>query len=202
MDDQQNSRPVLRAPDFSDIKEEVKQIIEESRNEYAKTGDPHALLLAFMDAYEWGLPIPPWVGDALHDAFDRCLRYGDSLDRLLKLTAGRGETSPYAAIRLKHRDSKLISAVDVLVREGVRVTDAARIAVESVRYLSPPNPEKVRQLYYKRKRQNDGKPIPHFDSVEELLRKAPVEIRKKYRHLFEKYRSLWDVLRQDWQNGS
>ena len=78
--------------------------------------------------------------------------------------------------------------MDLLIRRGVTVTDAAKILFEYNKRLglSPPNPEKIRQMYYDWKLQLEKiTEYPLFD-LPEILQNIPREIAKKYSFLFEK----------------
>jgi hypothetical protein len=80
-------------------------------------------MLAFLSAYHHNYPIPIWVMEKLNEAFG-AYEYGDhpySLDDLLGCTRGKGKAPARKDYETGDRDVKLMTGVDILVRQGLTV---------------------------------------------------------------------------------
>lgn len=171
-------------------KEFYRDCIKFCKKDYEETRNPICLMSAFTCAVEHGLSIPTWVRNRLHEVFSAYLKgQGDSLDKLLGCVRGPGQAPAREDSERKSRDAELMMAVDVLTRNGMRPSDAAKVAVEYCRELelSPPNPSKVRDMYYQWKlRLAKITEYPACD-LPDILKAAPESIRKnkRYANLFK-----------------
>ena len=156
---------------------------------------------AFLSAHEYGLPIPEWIQNAIGDAFQKYI--DDSkrkyyVGRDFRIRRHLAEVLCASAYHLRDRDVQLYSAIDLLRRKGMMVTDAVSVAYEyfSSRQWDPPNKKKIRITYYEKWKTKLAKiTVPAEDEIGELLYSSPDKIRKKpkYRKLFETYAPLRQV---------
>jgi hypothetical protein len=172
--------------------------------------NPIYLLHTFLHARDAGVQVPEWVLDRIGKAFSTYLEdKAITLDAALGLVTGRGKPTVRSAASQVDRDWEIVSAMDALIRLGMEVMDAAAVATEYTRLLSPPAPESARDMFYRWKSRLDS--LAQKDSVvievsvngdkrqtviaaedevraflrsKFILESAPDEIRKKYPTIF------------------
>jgi hypothetical protein len=170
-------------------------LLEVTKEHYDQDQNPIHLMHAFTWAHEYKLDIPSWVIEKLDEVFNQYLDdgYTGSLDALMGCTRGRGQDRAKTEFERDGMYVNLMADMDVLIRRGVKVKDAAKISHDHNQLLHffPPNPDKIRQMYY------DWKPrlkmIGEYppEDLPEILKDAPKHIIKKYPHLMEKYARLF-----------
>ncbi len=173
--------------------------LEIFKKKYDGDQNPIWMMKAFLSACEYGLPIPGWIQNGIGDAFQK---YIDGRKEKITLDKAFGFATPGQNLReayhLRDRDVQLYSAIDLLRRKGMMVTDAVSVAYEyfSSRQWDPPNKKKIRITYYEKWKTKLAKiTVPAEDGIGELLYSSPDKIRKKpkYRKLFETYAPLRQV---------
>lgn len=164
-----------------------KRALKTLQEDYEKDHNPLDLLWAFIYARYDGSAIPEWILAGLCDAIENyCLTDNASLDVIFGLSKkGHGRRPAKTKNALMVRDFHLVSCVAALVKRGMTVKDACVVSVEFNREKSPPNPEKVRQIYYKWRRDR-LKPDEQYDRfpIQIVQQSTPDRIRKKYPHIF------------------
>lgn len=115
--------------------------------------NPAYLLRAFLYAREAGEQIPEWVLKTLEEAFASYFQNEEiSLDAALGLVVGPGKSTVRAAVKRHERDWEIVTVMDALIRLGMEGLDAAIVAVECTRHLSPPDPRSAKDMFYRWKK--------------------------------------------------
>lgn len=166
---------------------------EAFKEHYKEDNNTQHLMLAFNHAVENGIPIPQWVIDRVYEAFNCYM--DDNNNPSLDVLLGCKKRGPWTVKeRFKQRGKKvdLMTAMDILKRQGIRVVDAAVVAHEYIhnRGSYVPNPEKVRTMYYSEWKKKLQKICEYpQDMIEAVLQSAPEEIQRKYPRIFDQLSS-------------
>jgi hypothetical protein len=160
---------------------------EAFRKQFEEDNSPITLMLAFNHAVEYATAIPQWVQNRIYQAFDLYMSsHNASLDILLGCKK-RGPHTAKERFETKGRNIKLMTAMDMLIRQGLRVEDAALAAHDYIRNQGDytPNPDKVRTAYYSgwNKRLQTVTEYPS-SWVKEVLQSTTEKIRKRYPDIF------------------
>jgi hypothetical protein len=108
---------------------ELRVNLEHLSNCFDQTDNPVYLLLAFCMAYSQGADIPDWVLAEVHRGFTEYIKFQgrESLDKCLRLQAGKGQTPPYKVFLQSERDNFLAVDMFKLIRLGFSIPQAARL---------------------------------------------------------------------------
>lgn len=155
------------------------------KKNYEKDNDPLTLMLAFNHAVEYGIPIPQWIKNRIYQAFDLYINTDSPPLDILFGCKKQGPWTVKERFKTKGRKVKLMMTMDALIRQGMRVEDAAIVAHEYIHNRGDysPTPEKVRQMYY-----SGGKKmlqaVTQYPPLWDVLRSAPEAIKKRYSDIF------------------
>jgi hypothetical protein len=177
--------------------------IELCRPRYQDEGNAIALMQAFCTAFECdlGRDIPEWILQALYDAFQKYLRQTHqkdkpdlSLDKILKLTRGKGRATAMAAHERELRDLRLMIGLNLIRRysqKQVSVEDAAMVVSRRYWNIAAPSPERLVDIWYDDQWESKFERFAGaavFDDSEELdqLLRSGAFLKDKYPSIFKK----------------
>jgi len=114
----------------------IRQSLVFYKEQYKEKPNSLMLMLAFTEAVKYKQPVPKWIVKELNEVFRQYL-YGSfekekdrSLDRLLGLQKGIGQSPAKEDFERWGRDMDLMTTMHMLIQHGISRADAALIASE------------------------------------------------------------------------
>lgn len=154
---------------------------------YEEDNNPLHLMHAFNHAVEYGIAIPQWVQNRIYQAFDLYMSGNNSSLDVLLGCKKRGRGTVKERFETRGRNVELMTAMDMLIRQGMSIEDAAEVAHEYINKQGnySPNCGKLSKMYYsKGKKQLQA--VHEYPPMwsQKVLRSAPEAIQEKYPNIF------------------